>query len=190
MTVARACTGLCLCLILSVSLFGQERQRQDKEISCREFVTTFYKWYLEISSKHDPISTSDRALRDKPFLFGSELLQRLREASEVQKRAGSDLVGLDIDPFSGPDGRSDRFVVEKVTIKDDHCRAEVHFVWNGKKDAAPDVTPELTSEGRRWIFINFYYPSPSDPKASNLLGDLKAVRESWKASGLLKDKEH
>lgn len=189
MTIARTCGALCLCVILSVSVFSQGRPRQNNETSCREVVTTFYKWYLEITLKHDSLPASDRALRDRPYLFGQELHHRLREASEVQEKAGSDLVGLDIDPFSGPDGSGDQFVVDKVTVKDDHCWAEVHFVWNGKKDAASDVTPELTAKGRRWIFVNFHYPSPSDPKASDLLSDLKVARESWKASGLLKDKE-
>jgi hypothetical protein len=190
MIIARAYGALCLCLIVSVSVFGQERPRQGYETSCREFVTTFYKWYLDVSLKHDPLSASDRALRDRPSLFSSELSWRLREASQVQEKAGSDLVGLDIDPFSGPDGSGEQSVVEKVTVKDNHCWAEIHFVWNGEKDAAPDVTPELIADGRRWSFVNFYYPSPTDTKASDLLSDLKAARKAWKATGLLKDKKH
>jgi hypothetical protein len=176
--------------MLSISVFGQDKPTLDNETSCREFVTTFYKWYLELSLKHDSLSHSDRALEDRPYLFSSELVQRLKEESEVQAKAGADLVGLDMDPFSGPDGRGDGFVVERVTAKDDRCWAEVHFVWNGEKDAAPDVTPELTAQSHRWTFVNFYYPSPSDPKASDLLSELKAARESWKVSGLLKDKKH
>jgi hypothetical protein len=191
MTIAQAGGALGLCLMLSVPALGQEKPRQDNKTSCRQFVTAFYKWYLEASLKQDPLlSAADRAVKNRPYLFSSELVQRLREASEVQQRTGSDLVGLDIDPFSGPDGSGDQFVVEKVTIKDDRCWAEIHFVWNGKKNAAPDVTPELSADGHRWTFLNFYYPSPDDPKASNLLSDLKAARVSWKASGLLKDKKH
>jgi len=181
--------GLCLCLTLSISRFGQESQKQDNNKSCRAFVTTFYKWYLAISLKPNPIPASDRASKDKPYLFSSELLLRLSEESEVQKRAGSDLVGLDIDPFSGPDGSGDWFVVERVTMKDDRCWAEIHTVSDGKEDATPDVTPELALKGSRWLFVNFYYPSPSTPKVSNLLSELKELRESWKAYGIVKDRK-
>ena len=186
----KTCLGLCFCLILSVSLLGEEKQKQDSNQSCKAFVTTFYKWYLAISLEHNSIPASDRALKRRPYLFSSELVWRLREQSEVQDRAGSNLVSLDIDPFPGPDGSGDRFVVEKVTIKNDRCWAEIHSVRDGKEDATPDVTPELTLKERRWSFTNFYYPSPSNPEAWDLLGGLKTARESWKASGILNDKEH
>jgi len=47
------------------------------------------------------------------------------------------------------------------------------FRVDGKEDATPDVTPELALKGDRWIFVNFYYPTPSRPKALNLLGELR-----------------
>ena len=182
---AKLFTWLCFCLTCSIPLSGQASLTQTKATSCRQFVETFYKWYLETTSRNKGLTDPDLALKDRPYLFSSELLLRLREESEVQNRAGSNLVGLDIDPFSGPDGANDRFALRKVTTKGDMCWAEVHF----DEYKIPGVTPELAHKNGRWVFVNFYYPSPSNPKSSNLLSQLKAVREEWKAQGLLKDKK-
>jgi hypothetical protein len=100
--------------------------------------------------------------------------------------AGSNLVGLDADPFFSADGHGEGFVVKKITIKENKCWVEIHTVWDKTADVTPDVTPELELKGDRWIFVNFYYPTPSNPKALNLLDELKALRESWKAYGISK----
>jgi hypothetical protein len=48
--------------------------------------------------------TSDLALKSKPYLFSPDLVQQLREDSDAQEKAGSDLVSLDADAFLGADG--------------------------------------------------------------------------------------
>ena len=183
-STAKKCVGLCLCLTFCIPLSGQDIPKKDINKSCRQFVEAFYTWYLEIASRNNGLPDSDIALKDRPYLFSSELLLRLREESEVQNRAGSDLVNLDINPFSGPDGIGARFGVEKITTKVDRCWAEVHF----DEYKIPGVMPELAVRDGRWIFVNFYYPSPSNLKAADLLSELKAFRKLWKAHGLLKDK--
>jgi len=107
----------------------------------------------------------------------------LKEDSDAQKKAGSNLVSLDADPFLGADGPAERYIVERIRIKDGKWWAEVHGVWGGKERETPDVTAELVLKNGRWIFVNFYFPSPSDPKAWNLLGELEADREAAKEIG-------
>jgi len=182
---ASTCIGLCLCLTLSSSLSGQKGQKRDSNRSCREAVTAFYSWYRTISSMRNPVSESDRAVKDRPYLFSSELVWRLREQSEVQDRAGSNLVRLDIDPFSGPDGIGDQFIAGKITTKNDRCWARIHVVWDGEKHELPDVTSELALKHGHWIFVNFYYLSSDLKQAWNLLDALKEARKSWMADGLL-----
>ena len=105
MTVCRAtCVGLCLCLTFSISLSGQERRQQNISKSCREFVGRFYTWYLGMALKTNRSRTSDLALKSKPYLFSPDLVQQLREDSDAQEKAGSDLVSLDADAFLGADG--------------------------------------------------------------------------------------
>ena len=89
----------------------------------------------------------------------------------------------DADPFLGADGPAERYIVERITMKDGKCWAEVHGVWEGKENETPDVTPELVLKNGRWLFVNFYFPSPSDPKAWNLLSALEADRELQKEYG-------
>ena len=186
MTVWKARIVLCLCLTLSLSLLAQPNRKRDNDKSCGEFVGAFYKWYLAIALRNNPVPASDFALKDRPYVFSPELLRQLKQESEVQKMAGSNLVGLDADPFFSADGHGEGFVVKQITIKENKCWVEIHTVWDKTADVTPDVTPELELKGDRWIFVNFYYPTPSNPKALNLLDELKALRESWKANGISK----
>ena len=180
---AKACIGMCLCLALSMFALGQEKREQNTSKSCGAFVGRFYTWYVAIAVRHNRLPESDLALKSKPYLFSPDLIQQLREDTEAQEKAGSDLVSLDADPFVGADGPAERYAVEKITIKDGRCWAEVHGVWEGKQSETPDVTPELVLKGGRWLFVNFYFPSPSDPKAWNLLDALDADRELRKKFG-------
>lgn len=130
--------------------------------------------------KHNRSRTSDIALKSKPYLFSPDLVQQLKEDSEAQERAGSDLVSLDGDPFLGGDGPAERYMVERITMKDGKCWAEVHGVWEGKENKTADVTPELVLSNDQWRFVNFFFPTPSDPEAWNLLDGLKAIRKQQK----------
>jgi hypothetical protein len=76
---------------------------------------------------------SNSALRYRSYLFSSDIVQQIEEDTKAQDKAGSDLVSLDGDPFVGNDGFGERYIVERITIKDDVCWAEVHAVWNGKE---------------------------------------------------------
>jgi hypothetical protein len=178
---------LLLCLPLSAS--SQERRLQNTGSSCREFVAKFYSWYLINASKENQGRAGDVALKDRPYLFSPVIVQSLREDDEAQEKAGSDLVSLDGDPFVGADGLAERYIVEKVTVRDGRCWAEVHAVWEGKEDVTPDVTPELVIKHGRWLFANFYFPSPSDPKGWDLLGALKALRKGQNQYGSGKDRK-
>ena len=176
---AKTCAGLCLWLMLSGLVTAQEKGQEGINKSCQEFVSTFYVWYLPKALKNSRGPASDLVIRDRPYLLSPDLVRQLSEESEDQRKAGSDLVGLDFDPFLGGDGPAEGYVVKKVTIKDNKCWAEVYGVWDGKQYATPDVTPELMLKGGRWIFVNFYYPDMSSSRSANLLDALKAVRREF-----------
>jgi len=181
--------GLCISLAFSASIFGQNTRSNDNIKSCRAFVGHFYAWYQEQASTKDNMRASSLALKHRPYLFSPELARRIKQDYDAQEKAGSDLVSLDADPFGGPDGLGDGHIVERVSIKDGKCLAEVHAVWQGKEDESPDATPELIPKGDSWIFVNFYYPSPASPNAQDLLSELKAFREMRKRFKSAKDKK-
>jgi hypothetical protein len=166
-----------LCLGFSLSASGQDKPSPNVRNSCREFVAKFYSWYLANGPKETHGPASDIALKHRSYLFSPAMVEALREDEEAQEKAGSDLVSLDGDPFVGAEGLSEGYVVETVTVKDGRCWAEVHAVWGGTEGEAPDVTPELVIKNGTWRFVNFYFPSPSDPKGWDLLGALKALRK-------------
>jgi hypothetical protein len=180
MRVSRSFFMFSLCLTFCFSTSGQKRPPQSNRDSCRNFVGEFYSWYLATDSKENQEPAGSVALRYRPYLFSSAIIQAVRGDYEAQDKAGSDLVSLDGDPFVGSDGLGEAYIVGKVTVKDGKCWAEVHTVWEGKEDAAPDIIPELTIKNGRWLFVNFYFPSPSNRKGWDLLGALKALREGEK----------
>jgi hypothetical protein len=174
---AKTFIGLCLYVAFCITACGQEtHQVNDATKSCREFVAQFYAWYPGVGVGQKNVRKSDLALKSRPYLFSRELVRQLQEDSDAQEKAGSDLVSLDADPFIGADGVPERYIVKKVTVKNGRCWAEVHELSEGKESTTPDVTPELVLNRNRWIFMNFYFPSPSIPKAWNLLDELKAGR--------------
>lgn len=168
---------LFLFLALPFSAPGQEGRAQIDSRSCRNFVENFYSWYAVNASKERSNRDGVVALKHRSKVFSPAIVRALREDNEAQDKAGSDLVSLDGDPFVGADGLGERYIVERVTVRDRRCRAEVHAVWDGQEDKAPDVTPELAIKNGKWLFVNFYFPSPSDPEGWNLLSALKALRE-------------
>jgi hypothetical protein len=110
----------------------------------------------------------------------------LQKDSAAQDKAGSDLVSLDADPFFGADGAAERYVVKKVRLKEGQCWAEVHGVWGGDESATPSVTPQLVLKNHRWVFLNFYFPTPAAPNGWNVLDELKASRKLQQKYGARK----
>lgn len=166
-------------LAIPFSVWGQGKPPQDTGNSCREFVGEFYSWYLAKASK-DLERDGGVALKYRSDLFSPAIVQSLQEDNEAQEKAGSDLVSLDGDPFVGADGLAGNYIVERITVKNERCWAEVHGVWNGKEDRRPDVIPELAIGNHSWRFVNFYFPTSSNPKGWDLLSALKALREGEK----------
>src|SRR5208337_4820261 len=91
--------GFCLCLTLSSLLLGEENPGQDLHKSCRDFVGTFYAWYLAKAARETPVPAWDLALRYRSRMFSSALSLQLKQDLEAQRKAGNSLVGLDFDPF-------------------------------------------------------------------------------------------
>lgn len=170
---------LSLYLTLPICVCGRQSPPQDTSNSCRKFVEEFYWWYRRNAS-NAPERDGGVALKDRSSSFSPAIIQALREDNEAQEKAGPDLVSLDGDPFVGPDGLAENYIVEKVTVKNLSCWAEVHGVWEGKVDRTPDVIPELAIRNHKWHFVNFYFPTPSNPKGWDLLTALRALREGEK----------
>lgn len=160
-----------ICSILLVSLCGgpicaQQKASSGPAESCRRFVQQFYSWYVARSKK---AGGEDLILTKKRASFSSKLVRRLKEDRLAANRSPGEIVGLDFDPVLNAQDVAQHYVMGKVTSKGGLFRAEVYGIWNGKKGESPDVVPELKRKGKRWIFVNFYYPSRDKTPKDDLL---------------------
>jgi hypothetical protein len=145
------------------------------ERSCRTFVQAFYDGYLREVNKENV--SSDLTLKYRPSALSRELRRQLAEDSAAQDKSPEYIVGLDFDPFLNAQDTADRYVTGAVRRRGSSYRVEVYGYWNGKKNAKPDVVPELAYQAGRWTFVNFHYGTkPSE----NLLSILKELREERK----------
>jgi hypothetical protein len=158
----------CLGLVYSVS--GQTTSTQDTSRSPRDFVQTFYSWYVPRALKRDTVLA---ALKYKNSMFSPEVVLELREDAAAQSKAANEIVGLDSDPFLNSQDPDEYYETGKITQSGPNYFVEVYGVSNGKRRAKPDVVPELTYQDARWLFVNFHYPDEGD-----LLRILKVLREN------------
>lgn len=138
---------------------AQVTARVDK--SSREFVDSFYQWYVPRTHSNLPDGFWDSALRYKRSAFSAELFGLLKENADAQARC-HDLVGLDFDPFLNYQEPAERYVVGRITQKGQTYEADIHAVWSGEQGEKPDVTAEFVERDRRWFFVNFRYPDGDD----------------------------
>lgn len=176
--------GVFLCLILCSLLLGQDNEQRDMNKPCRKFVETFYLAHSPFPGGQVPALES--TLKDDRGVFSSDLFLQLSEDSEAQRKAGGDIVGLDFDPFLACQDCTLSYRVEKTTIRDGRCWAEVHR--GGDEKAS--VTPELVFRDGRWVFVNFHYPNPERPEFENLLSLLKSLREFRARRAGAENKKH
>ncbi|MBS2005622.1 MAG: hypothetical protein JST01_01185 [Cyanobacteria bacterium SZAS TMP-1] len=148
------------------------------EASCRNFVQSFYAWYVP-PAKSGVERSSDDALKLKKGDFDAELRRALKEDSDAQAKVPGEIVGLDMDPFLNTNAEPyEHYTVGKVTANGANYWAEVFGTTKGKKTDKPVVTPELSYKDKHWQFVNFHYGKSEFPQNESLLTVLKALKES------------
>ncbi len=142
-------------LFALASASAQQSKPPNLTQACHDSVQAFYDWYTPLAIASNSVTFS-LALEKRPSSFEPRLARLLREDHEAQSRADQ-IVGLDFDPFVATNGDPcSRYAVEKVTIRNERCFAEVHCV--GKAEAGSEmITAELALKGGRWVFADFHY---------------------------------
>ena len=149
--------------------------------TCGQFVQQFYDWYLArqktLMKENSEESAMEVALREKQSSFIPELVKALQDDLAASKKVTEEIVGLDFDPFLNAQDEPEKYVVGDVHPKCDRSLVDVFGVWNGKKNAKPDVVPELMSKDGHWIFTNFHYGKSDIPVNENLLSVLQQLKK-------------
>jgi hypothetical protein len=170
------CLALFILPLMSYApLLGTSPQQHIQE-SCRSFVKGFYDWYV---TQVFATSTGwlEPILKNKSSDFSPELLVALREYAEAPGNSQNEIDELDFDPFLHAQDNADRYLVEDITRHGGTYWVEVYGIWSAKKNAKPDVMPELMLKDGRWLFVNFHYGKSKRSKDENLLSILKRLRE-------------
>jgi hypothetical protein len=126
-----------------------------EEQSCQTFVQNFYDWYWNrYAEKANSVSFDMRqlpnvetVLKRKPSILSPELAQLLAD-EEKKKLATHESGNLDFDPFWGNQNAQGMYVVRRVSVTGDRCKASI---------PQGDEIAELQMSGSSWLFVNFYY---------------------------------
>jgi len=141
---------------------AQEAPRRPlDEMSCLRFVQKFYHWYVPLTKGNGSGSPLDFALRQKPELFNSVLLNALKVDADASVHAHGYIDGLDFDPFLGSQDPADHYESRSPICKSNSCFVEIWALPPRDSDAnvgKPEVIAEVALERGRWKFLNFHYP--------------------------------
>lgn len=159
----------------SVSGRHAEPRTRDAADTCRQFVQSFYDWYLPVAANDTPTPAWVTAVEERPAWFDPALSRALISDAEAQRTAVGEIVGLDTDPFllsQDVDSR-DRYVVIGATVKDDMCTVAVRRT--GERIHPFSVHSVLRARNSRWAFVDFDYPDSPESLVA-LLKQLAASR--------------
>jgi hypothetical protein len=123
--------------------------------SCRQFVQSFYDWYLPRANMLRGDSQSD-ALRSKKSDFSQELFRALDADRQAQARS-TRIVGLDFDPFLNAQFTGTKYHVGDLRFINTMCFVPVYFTSPGLNRGHSSVVPELGLQNEHWVFVNFHY---------------------------------
>lgn len=160
-----------LILLMVLCSLGAGAQVTDRpKGSPREFVESFYQWYVRRINCDISNRFWDSALKYKRSAFSSRLFELLKEDSDAQAKC-QELVGLDFDPLLNTQDPAERYVVGRIIQKGQTYLADIYAVREGKQVEKPEVTAEFVEKDGHWFFVDFHYPDGND-----LLTILKSSR--------------
>lgn len=169
------CWNLLAVMALPALMHAQNKDSASTEDSCRLFAQEFYDWYLPNThikqAKMNHMPALQFALKNRRAAFDPDLVRLLDEGKAQAQRDGEPF--LDFDPILNSQDPAARYVVDKTTLKDGHCSAEVYGESSGKKSDKPDLVAELTCKDGHWFFADFYYPNAEHPDSKSLLRMLR-----------------
>jgi hypothetical protein len=169
-----ALTVLLFAVVVSCSGNGPASESD----GARDFVKNFYDWYVPASetSKDRP---SEVVLEKRPSAFDPALARELKEDSDAQSKAPTEIVGLDFDPFLASQDPCERYEVVAVRKNGQSYLVDVHGVGRCEDHQEADVAAEVVARNGDWLFINFHYPRLG---AGDLITILKGLRQDREKS--------
>jgi hypothetical protein len=135
--------------------------------SCRQFVQSFYDWYLPMANTLRGDSLSN-ALRTKKSDFSQRLYRALYANRQAQARSPR-IVGLDFDPFFNAQFTSTKYRLGDLHFINTRCFVPVYFISPGLQKDHSSVLPELGLQNGHLVFVNFHYGTPINDDLLSIL---------------------
>jgi hypothetical protein len=145
--------------------------------SASKFTEAFYAWYAAREYR------LQSAVRARPDVFGSELLQALRLDLAAAAKHPGEIVGLDWEPFSGSQDPCGPFRATRVSRRADTVLVAMRGMCaDAAPRFAPDAVPELLRVGGQWRVVNIRHGGDSGTLLEDL-ARLRRERDSTSARG-------
>ena len=165
----RTSISLVILVLICLPAIAQTPATKPDDASCRAFVQEFYNWHVAHGTNFE------KTFKLKRSALSAELGNALAADLAASKKNAGEIVGLDFDPFTNSQDPSPRYRVDKTTVDNGRCLAEVHGVPSDRK-GKPDATAELQFAAGAWKFVNFHYGSENGPEDENLVSILRGLK--------------
>jgi hypothetical protein len=137
--------------------------------SAREYIKTFFDWYVPRSNKDD--ADWHQTLKLARWDLSPELARLLRDDAEAQAQC-RELIGLDFDPFLGTQEPSAQYRFGASEQVGTRFRVKAFRVDETVVENKPDFIAVVARDSDRWYIENFLYPGEN----TDLLSILKSPR--------------
>jgi hypothetical protein len=127
---------------------------ETQQTSARNFVQSFYDWYVPIAGAENNEPACAIALQRRPESF-SPVLSRAVEKELAAQAAAHEVLHLDFDPILNSQDPAPRFALTKVSHRADHDDIDLDAIYNDHREHA--VTARVKQQDGRWIFTDFLY---------------------------------
>jgi hypothetical protein len=139
----------------------------------KPFVSSFYDWYPAAAANYHKGPACRIALKQRPGLFGKQLLKALGDDLAAQAKVREEIVGIDWDPFLWSQDPYEQYRVGQISERAGKYYVDVHSLQDGLLSKTPDVVAIVGNEGNNLVFLDF-----KNPDGASLLMTLKKLKQS------------
>jgi len=148
-----------LALLLAIVPLPAIAQTNKETERVRNFVQSFYDWYLRMTRTDHLEDPMRIALRSKSSAFAPALRRALLQDVAAQSKNPNEVVGLDFDPFLNSQDPYKSYKVTSVKLNKQSFHVEVEGVDAGKLTAQNSIVAIVVKAQGKYRFTNFQYPS-------------------------------
>jgi hypothetical protein len=151
---------------------------KDTASSPKQFVQSFYDWYVITKDRQPDVRGTEAALKQKKQLFDATLYQKLLEDEQASAKSPGEIVGLDFDPFVNANGLIyKKYQAGSAVMKGAMYRVPIYGIDGAKKIAKPVLEADVRKANASYVFTNFHFGKSDIPQNENLVSVLNELHK-------------